>query len=927
MEGAMADADGVTHTDVEMQQEGQVQVEGESRYGIASMDTIDEDEEPTATTATHAPQPPATAPPPPPRTVASYAHAVGVIVPPPELKAIIDRTADYVRRVGPQFEEEILARNRGKKQFQFLENPQSPYHAYYKQRVQWGEEGPPSGGSQDAALAAAMKAEQEAKELEESKARAEAEAKAALPPRPPTLLERMRKYIAEVHEPNTEEVAEMEKQQHPNATTTMTQPPTGPTIHPSRAIPSFTSGVTPSKAGTTKFSIKHPGDLYSAIDIDVIKLTALYVARSGNEFLSGLQKREQRNPYFDFIKPRHALFVFFQHLVEMYSKIILPPRETKMELERIVNGMSRHDYLKQLRVEAELKKHADEAAAKQKASEEGEEIAQATIDWHDFVVVESLNFRPEEDAYLPPPRNTVEEMEALLSAASLNETQPINMEMGREGIQEEEEMEVDEEMETDETYKAQTVAATAAAAASEQQEVEKLIHQAVIVPEGEEEQLEIRTDMEEAEAEAAAAKKPVYQKCIVCGDEIAIDDLAEHMRIELLDPRWKEQKQSLLDKQRESSLAADSFVSRNLSKLARRVLATTGTEKDIEQRTELKARKQALTDAILLYGEESRQANEARAKLAEIEPSAVPPKPTSKPAAPAPAPIGPSAAPRQAAAAASSQPPPPPSRPAPSPPAAAAAPSGLPRPPPPQRAPPPPPTSTAPPAAAHAASSGVPPGIMRIQPPGFGGAYPPPPPGAALPHRLPPPPGPAPAPAASAQPTAPAQPSPPPSAAAASASAHPAPPAAAEDQPAAKKQRVSALDAAASTAAKLKGPAGLIPESVFLSTNPPSVSISVQVPNDPNSAFNFKGQSIPLQLQLKDPVQTLKDKLSHQLNLMPTNKMKLQMPPQPSAAAAASGGHTSTVHLNKDDVTLAFYNVADGATLTLGVKERGGKKK
>jgi len=44
-------------------------------------------------------------------TVASYTQAVGMIIPPPDMKVIVDRTADFVRRVGRHLEPEIMQRN------------------------------------------------------------------------------------------------------------------------------------------------------------------------------------------------------------------------------------------------------------------------------------------------------------------------------------------------------------------------------------------------------------------------------------------------------------------------------------------------------------------------------------------------------------------------------------------------------------------------------------------------------------------------------------------------------------------------------------------------------------------------------------------------------------------------------------------------
>ena len=61
---------------------------------------------------------------------------------------------------------------------------------------------------------------------------------------------------------------------------------------------------------------------------DIIKLTALFTARRGRPFLAALSAREGRNYQFDFLRPTHSLFGYFTRLVDQYSKVLLPARET-----------------------------------------------------------------------------------------------------------------------------------------------------------------------------------------------------------------------------------------------------------------------------------------------------------------------------------------------------------------------------------------------------------------------------------------------------------------------------------------------------------------------------------------------------------------------------------------------------------------------
>lgn len=61
----------------------------------------------------------------------------------------------------------------------------------------------------------------------------------------------------------------------------------------------------------------------SAFDLDVVKLTAQFVARNGRQFLTQLMQKEQRNYQFDFLRPQHSLFNYFTKLVEQYTKVSL----------------------------------------------------------------------------------------------------------------------------------------------------------------------------------------------------------------------------------------------------------------------------------------------------------------------------------------------------------------------------------------------------------------------------------------------------------------------------------------------------------------------------------------------------------------------------------------------------------------------------
>jgi splicing factor 3A subunit 1 len=68
------------------------------------------------------------------KKLVTQTKAIGVILPPPDIRAIVDKTAQFVARNGIEFEKRILANEKNNVKFNFLTST-DPYHAYYKVRV------------------------------------------------------------------------------------------------------------------------------------------------------------------------------------------------------------------------------------------------------------------------------------------------------------------------------------------------------------------------------------------------------------------------------------------------------------------------------------------------------------------------------------------------------------------------------------------------------------------------------------------------------------------------------------------------------------------------------------------------------------------------------------------------------------------------
>ncbi|GMF44816.1 unnamed protein product [Phytophthora fragariaefolia] len=211
-------------------------------------------------------------------------RVTGIIYPPPDIRAVVDKTAQFVANNGRAFESRIVGERMSAK-FSFLREA-DPYHAYYEHKVSEfiaaKNEPPPHPGPQQAQEQQEHPQQEQPQEQEQ------------------TLQQ--------------EKVQEVVKA-------------AGDVVVEKKAVQDVTAQVAKKIKGKElepppeeKFIIKHP--TLSALDQEIMYLTAQYTALSGSSFLSGLATREQRNPQFDFLKPTHPLFAYFTALVESYTMVL-----------------------------------------------------------------------------------------------------------------------------------------------------------------------------------------------------------------------------------------------------------------------------------------------------------------------------------------------------------------------------------------------------------------------------------------------------------------------------------------------------------------------------------------------------------------------------------------------------------------------------
>ncbi|KAK9807061.1 hypothetical protein WJX72_012308 [[Myrmecia] bisecta] len=778
------------------------------------------------------------------KLVDTQTKAIGVIQPPPDIRAIVDKTANFVAKNGIVFEQRILANEANNAKFNFL-RPADPYHAYYRYKVTEGQE------AGTAAPASAAQQAEQAAQLQQAAAQPAAAAKADV-------------------------VAPTKPLEKPEEAQYMVHVPEGLTLQ----------------------------------DLDIIKLTAQFVARNGKQFLTGLASREHANPQFNFLKPTHSLFGFFTALCDAYSKVLMPPKGTMERLQR--DTSDRTIILERClrRLEWERVKEREQKAAADQA--EAERLAMQSIDWHDFVVVETIDFFEDEDAELPPPMT---QRDVIL----LNKAQPFQQEEeeAAAAAAAAEKAEADGKVEMDEEEKAMIAeagapsrpppaqppsqpppdggAAAAAAGTGAAEDHDADMDMDMDMDPG---QMKIVRNYQRADPRAAAQESAKHVVSPITGELVPIEHMAEHMRISLIDPKWKSQRDAMMAKIRETTKASDQEIGANLLRLAGKrpdVFGSTQEEVSSLVQASIADSKISGGDRPVVWDGETRRGEGLHTQLRAIsenktdlagkrkEPEVLPPPPMVRPG-PMPGSLPPPPAVRL-----------PPGAPGPAPPRPNLPPPPIMRPqmqPPMQRPPPQMPPPMQPPMQRPPMQMGLPPlpGMpMHMQRPQM-----PPPMGQRPPMMVQPPPMQRPLP----PPPQMGMQRPPMSQQGAPMPAPPMapPPPVPSSEPEPKRQRTEFV---------------LQPEEEFLDQHPGPSKVRVLCP-EVEGYESLQGQLLEVEVaSLTNSVGDLKNRLADVLNI-PANKQKIGR---------------DNVGFMRDDLSLAHYNVSPETQLTFGVKERGGRKK
>lgn len=442
----------------------------------------------------------------------------GVIRPPPEIRAVADRTALYVAKNGRAFEARILKSAKGKTpKFAFLHET-SPFHAYYEDRIQFYENGGEDSKEGDDTKENNKSADEDTKKDQKSKSQAVVVAEttqkaSAIDPIAKALLaERNR-----IQQARAKQKEESEKNEADNGDENGQD--ANKTNKKSTPFP------LPPPPGLELVSIVAPSNL-TAVQIETIQLVAQFSAMDGKggPFLRQLTLREWNNSAFNFCQPRHAHFAYFSALVDAYRKII-----AQWTSAAAANGKSEETktttveedaqaFLQQAAYRAEYEREMQQLRSEQE--EEGEIVA---IDWHDFVVVETIDFAVDEKVEIgmlpPPPPPETAETKAVVPAKAAAAAAAANGDDMDESDDDEEEA-----IRVVPSYTPKVVGA--------------------------------------ADLQTARAIDPIT------GKSVPVADIPEHLRIQLLDPKWAEERKKFQEKQKDSNLVSGDAIASNISRFA-----------------------------------------------------------------------------------------------------------------------------------------------------------------------------------------------------------------------------------------------------------------------------------------------------------------------------------------------------------------------
>ena len=293
------------------------------------------------------------------------------------------------------------------------------------------------------------------------------------------------------------------------------------------------------------FSVPQPN--ISGTELDIIKISAQFVAKNGQKFLSDLIRREKDNPQFDFMKPQHTLFGYFTFLVGCYAKILNNKNEIMSKIEKYATNSD--EILKSANMHYLYEKKLSKIPRGKRFSQEDlltndEKEKMKQIDWYDFVLVETIDFSSDEDEKSEKSNKEIIAKENIYNNNYIKE----NNEIDNSTIITNDDNNTITNIEDDKTFYTNNNAINST------NNNNNNVGQEIVYING---RKVIKNYVREK-------KKPILDKgvddvnevkCPLCKLSIKPNKIEEHLKIELLDPKWKKIQEVINKNQEQTNLA------------------------------------------------------------------------------------------------------------------------------------------------------------------------------------------------------------------------------------------------------------------------------------------------------------------------------------------------------------------------------------
>lgn len=321
--------------------------------------------------------------------------------PPSELKTIIDNTARYVAKNGPAFEDRIKTKQLNNPKFKFL-FIDDPLHSYYLAKVNEIRStllGNLNDKPQESFTSNDVPAHQQQSNLPSDEINTTDSQSDMRTSCDSELVNKQ--YQQDDHQSTNQHLPDNDKHDE-----TVDNDSTG---HQNQAGLAARSRKLDEYIEEKTFKLEEPPELnflakpapsQTLMEEDIIKLTARYIATYGRSFLLDLINREHSNPIFDFTKPIHGQFTYMTNLIMQYALILNHPLGIVEELQKDI--ASQKQLVDKFKMRTEWHKMLDLERKEREENLEKEKLLYSQIDWHDFVIVETIDYEPDEKGEFPP---------------------------------------------------------------------------------------------------------------------------------------------------------------------------------------------------------------------------------------------------------------------------------------------------------------------------------------------------------------------------------------------------------------------------------------------------------------------------------------------------------------------------------------------